>query len=286
MIHFQRDDIEAARKGNRAALEALVRAAQRPVYNLAIRMLANPEDAKDATQEILIKFVTHLGTVRDIEATGGWVMRIACRHLINQSKLSQVEKLRFDFDKFASDLEEGLSELSVEERDRVETLSAIEQVKTNCTLAMLTCLSRPLRIAYILGDIFELSDDEASSVLEIAAATYRQRLKRSRDSVKKFVVAACGNASESATCRCEKRVIPAIASGRISPAHVNRPALPDPHLQVLTLRPYVQNLEEGRRATAIFRSNPDFKTNVSDLLFNAIEPILGKLASNSANNFH
>ena len=48
--------VEAARSGDRAALEALVVAIQGRVYNLAVRMLWHPEDAADATQEILIKW--------------------------------------------------------------------------------------------------------------------------------------------------------------------------------------------------------------------------------------
>jgi hypothetical protein len=45
-----------------------------------------------------------------------------------------------------------------------ETLVLIEEVKIGCTLALLTCLSRPLRAAYILGEIFELSDTGALEI--------------------------------------------------------------------------------------------------------------------------
>ena len=58
MIELDRNEILAARQGSRAALSAIVRAAERPIYNLALRMLANRADAEDATQEILIRIVT------------------------------------------------------------------------------------------------------------------------------------------------------------------------------------------------------------------------------------
>ena len=51
-----------ARSGSREALEALVRRHQGWVYNLAVRMLSHPQDAEDATQEILIKVVTRLSS--------------------------------------------------------------------------------------------------------------------------------------------------------------------------------------------------------------------------------
>ncbi len=52
--------VQAARSGDRAALEELVTRIQKPLYNLAVRMLWHPADAEDATQEILIKIITQL----------------------------------------------------------------------------------------------------------------------------------------------------------------------------------------------------------------------------------
>lgn len=97
MIRLDPVQVAAARRGSRAALEAVVRAAERPVYNLALRMLAHPADAQDATQEILIKIVTNLGALREVEAAGGWAMRIACRHLVGARKHSRVEAMRLSF---------------------------------------------------------------------------------------------------------------------------------------------------------------------------------------------
>ena len=50
--------MEAARQGDRAALEIVVRAIETSIYNLALRMLANRIEAQDATQEILINGLT------------------------------------------------------------------------------------------------------------------------------------------------------------------------------------------------------------------------------------
>lgn len=44
------------------SLSALVRRLQDPMYRLALRFLGHPQDAQDATQEILIRIVTHLGS--------------------------------------------------------------------------------------------------------------------------------------------------------------------------------------------------------------------------------
>jgi DNA-directed RNA polymerase specialized sigma24 family protein len=52
--------VEQAKGGDKHALEALIRSMQDRIYGLAVRMLLHPSDAEDATQEILIKVITHL----------------------------------------------------------------------------------------------------------------------------------------------------------------------------------------------------------------------------------
>lgn len=272
MIRFDPADIEAARRGDRAALEAVVRAAERPIYNLAIRMLANRADAEDATQEILIKLVTHLGALREVGAAGGWALRIACRHLVEQRKQGRIEMMRLTFEGFADGLEQGLASLPAEELSEVETALAIDEVKVGCTLAMLTCLTRDLLIAYLLGDVFEVTDTEAASVLEISPAAYRQRLRRARAAVAAFVSARCGVVSETAACRCERRVGAAMACGRIRRGHSEFGIEAGEGTDVATLRQHMGRLEEGRRAAALMRSNADFQSRIGALVVSLMDP--------------
>ena len=51
-----------ARSGDARALDELVRRHQAWIYNIAVRMLYHPQDAEDATQEILLKAVTRLAS--------------------------------------------------------------------------------------------------------------------------------------------------------------------------------------------------------------------------------
>ena len=58
------DSVELAQAGNKVALENVIEQIQGRIYGLALRMLWHPEDARDATQEILIRVITHLGGFR------------------------------------------------------------------------------------------------------------------------------------------------------------------------------------------------------------------------------
>ncbi|WP_372603402.1 RNA polymerase sigma factor [Actibacterium sp.] len=265
MIHLDPEQVSAARQGDRAALASVVRSLQRPVYGLAMRMLAHPADAEDATQEILIKIITHLGTVRDDRAAGGWALKVASRHLVGMRKRGRVEAMRMTFKDFADDLETGLVAADEDQTETAITAIAIEEIKIGCTLAMLTCLTRSLRIAYVLGDIFEMSDTEAAEALEITAAAYRQRLSRARQQVTDFVQSSCGMVSQGAACRCEKRLTAAQDSGRVT---LGAPAfgLAAPASDIPKLRRQIRTLEDGRRAAALMRSNPSFPTTVGDLV--------------------
>ena len=54
--------VALARSGNRRALEDLIQQHQGWIYNIALRMLFHPQDAEDATQEILVKVLTRLSS--------------------------------------------------------------------------------------------------------------------------------------------------------------------------------------------------------------------------------
>jgi RNA polymerase sigma factor (sigma-70 family) len=272
MIRLDPDDVVAARRGNRAALEAVLRAAEGPIYNLAIRMLAHPADAEDATQEIMIKIITHLGTLREVEAAGGWALRIACRHLVQERKRGRVEAMRLTFKGFAADLDQGQAPLGECGLSEADAALAVEEVKIGCTLAMLVCLTRDLRMAYLLADVFELTDAEAARILEISPTAFRQRLKRARAAVVDFTRSACGIASDQGSCSCDRRVSAALRIGRIARGKSlfgldrTRPA------DLMSLRQRVRRLEQGRAAAALMRSNPNFTTNVKEFVLRAIDP--------------
>ena len=81
--HHDRSLVTQAQAGDREALEALVGRHQRWIYNIAIRMLAHPQDAEDATQEILIKAITRLSTFEGRSRFRTWLYRIVVNHVLN-----------------------------------------------------------------------------------------------------------------------------------------------------------------------------------------------------------
>ncbi len=76
-----------------------------------------------------------------------------------ESATCPIERLHLSIERCADDLEGGLELGSA---DDTEQSLLIEEVKVGCTLAMLQCLDRPHRAAYVLGEIMELSGPESA----------------------------------------------------------------------------------------------------------------------------
>ena len=81
--------VQEAVQGSKDALEEIVQRIQKPVYSLSLRMLLNPEDAEDTTQEILITVITNLQGYRFEGTFRAWVLRIAVNKLRRFAKHTQ-----------------------------------------------------------------------------------------------------------------------------------------------------------------------------------------------------
>lgn len=244
-------DLEAlaasAVAGDRAAVEQLVAALQHDVYQLALRMLWTREDAEDATQEILVRVITRLGQFDGRSRLKTWAYRVATNHLLDV-KRSPVERQRLTFDEFADDLRRGIDE----DASEVELSLLVEEVKVGCTLGMLQCLDREHRLAYILGEIFELPAPEAADALAIAPPAFRKRLQRARERVETFMRGHCGLVDDEATCRCHRRTAAAVACGRVLP---EAPRFAQRSASFVEVRDLVRRVEAGRRAVEAHRTS-------------------------------
>jgi RNA polymerase sigma factor (sigma-70 family) len=248
-------EVARAKAGDRAALEAVASAVQKEVYNLAMRFLWHPQDAEDATQEILIKVVTGLGGFRGESGFRTWVYRVACNTLLTLRK-QRAEQQALSFDEFGDDLTTGLSDDPLSVEHDVDEKLLLEEVKIGCTLAMLQCLDRDHRIAYILGAIIELDHNEAAEVLEITSAAYRKRLSRARANIVSFMTARCGLVNPANACRCRRRVNTAVALGRVVPDNLLFASSLEQARRFPQVLAEIRKLEDTRRAAALFQSHP------------------------------
>lgn len=209
--------VDQAMEGDKEALETILTDIQDLVYNLSLRMLGMPADAEDASQEILIKVVTHLSSFRKESSFSTWVFRIAVNHLQDYRKgMFANHPLSFEF--YGADIMSGREKDVPDLTQGVDASLLAEELKFSCTNVMLQCLDAESRCIFILGTMFKVDSRVAGEILDMTPEAYRQRLSRIRKKMAEFLGTYCG-LSGTGPCDCRKRVNYAIASHRIDPKH-------------------------------------------------------------------
>lgn len=164
-------------EGDADAFGAIVDEYQKNVYNLALRMTGNPEDAQDMSQEAFIKAFNSLASFRGDSKLSVWLYRIVsnvCLDFLRSRKRRQTVSLNMD------DGEGGTSELEIPD------LSAMPEEELNRRLTReavrkgLLSLPEDQREILLLREIEGLSYDEIAQALGLEAGTVKSRIFRAR----------------------------------------------------------------------------------------------------------
>jgi RNA polymerase sigma factor (sigma-70 family) len=216
------ETIAQAIEGSLAAIDALIMTIQPGVYRLAVHVLGDRHDAADATQEILLKVLTHLAGFRGEAAFSTWVWRVAHNHLLT-ARTRRKESPEVSLEDIAERLGQGLDFTATLAHARGEPSPLSPQDKLEarqlalaCTQSMLMALDREQRLVYVIDTVFGLDSRQAAAIVGISADAYRQRLSRARARLDAFMGDHCGLANPQAACRCERQLPAArhVASAR------------------------------------------------------------------------
>jgi RNA polymerase sigma factor (sigma-70 family) len=181
------------------------------IYGLAVRMLLDPEETEDATQDIAVKLVRGIPGFRGESSFETWALAVASNHLLGLASRRRIPDLSFE----AYESERGVvaDERCLELSEGERSLLA-EELKIACTLGMLQCLEPLDRLIYALHCFFGISSEEGAAAAGLSAEAYRQRLSRARKRMADFLTRNCGLAGGA--CSCAPRVDRALALGRLS----------------------------------------------------------------------
>src|ERR1700676_5714606 len=208
------------RLGDREALENLIERHQGVIYNIAVRMLYHPQDAEDASQEILVKVLTRLSSFEGRSSFRTWLYRVVFNHLLNVKRGR--EELKITTFSAYGDALDNTPDLELPDLKGAspDTNLLVTEAMLACASGMLLCLDREQRLAYILGGIFAVSDTVAAEVLEITPENFRQRLARARRDLRNFMNDKCGLVNPANPCRCAKKTRGFIQAGHVDPKNL------------------------------------------------------------------
>ena len=257
--------IAKATAGDKDSLETVILSVQDLVFNLSLRMLGTFPDAEDATQDILLKIVTHLSSFKGESAFSTWVFRIASNHLKNYQK-HMFAKFPLSFEFYGDDIKNAnISDVPDLTQDVEQSILA-EELKLSCTNVMLQCLDAESRCIFILGTMFKVDSRIAGDILGITPEAYRQRLSRIRKKVADFLKEYCGEYGNG-TCHCADRVNYAIHNRRINPAQLDfTTAVPKEMMEVKEAMEEIDGISHEFSFCKTYQSPGSLKKFIEDFL--------------------
>lgn len=205
--------VQKSLKGDKKALNQLIKIHEPFIYNVAWKYTNNPEEAKDLTQEVLIKVVTKLSTFKGKSAFKTWIYRIVVNQFL-QTKRRPMEDRWESFDVFSNELN-AIPSPDVSPEEEIEQELRTKTARTRCMSGMLMCLTREQRLIYILGDVFNIDHNIGAEVFGLTKQNYRVKLSRTRKEFHAFMNQQCGLVNTDNPCRCSKKAKAMEAAGKM-----------------------------------------------------------------------
>lgn len=262
-----------AKFGCAESLDKVIRYTYKQTYGLALRFLSKPQNAEDACQEIAIRVMRNITSFNGESKFSTWLYRVAWNTLISTKK-RQKENYHISFDDFAEGVAEGMDDNDIAEKNRPDYHQILQEIRVSCTLAMLQCLDDDARIAYILGEIFDLDHQEASEILSISPDNFRKRLSRSRQSILAFMSDTCGIVSESNRCRCSSQVSKCLSKGCINRNSFEFSRNESEASRFQGVLAKISTMDKPERVITLFREAQNTEPSVQ--FFNWLETTLAK----------
>lgn len=182
--------VEQCRAGDSGAMERLILKYQNRIYNVILKICANPDDAAELTQETFVKVIENIEGFRGKSSFYTWAFRIAVNLTLTHCRRSARLELR-SLEAVGSErtgravqaLREFLSD------DGSPDPAVVAQNKELCEIAtkMLLRLDDAQRTVVILRDIEGMKYEQIAKVLDIELGTVRSRLSRARSNLREIM---------------------------------------------------------------------------------------------------
>ena len=168
--------VKACQRGEPGALDTLIRATYADVYALCRRMLADPDEAADATQEVYLRVMRSVLGFRGESAFGTWLHRVTvnvCLTALRKRSKARAAGMVAGGTPFALPGDEaGLATT----RDAPDDLAVTADLAARSEVALAT-LPEDARAVVVLRDIEGLSTKEVAELLAVTENVVKVRLR-------------------------------------------------------------------------------------------------------------
>jgi RNA polymerase sigma-70 factor, ECF subfamily len=187
-------DLESAivaelKAGSEEAYAWLIGEFHQPIYSLVYRILTDPADAADTTQEVFLKVFRGMKHFNGQSSLKTWIYRIAVHEASNRRRWWFRHKAReTSMEPLENTATQGsglaMQESLVDEGDSPFDSVAHAEVRARVE-EELRKIPEPYRSTVILRDLEEMSYEEIAEVLDISLGTVKSRLTRGREALRR-----------------------------------------------------------------------------------------------------
>jgi RNA polymerase sigma-70 factor (ECF subfamily) len=186
--------VTAARSGDAAALGLLLERHRPRLFATALRLLGYRQDAEDAVQETCLIAMRHVGSVRDPDAVGAWLMTVLRRACLQYQRQRRGAEM-------VTDTLPDLVDDRASPEERIERLELREWI-----WGALQRLPEPLRVSAMLRYFGSYdSYEELAAILGIPIGTVRSRLSEAKAKLADALLAGAGLVTDETHVRTRAR---------------------------------------------------------------------------------
>jgi RNA polymerase sigma factor (sigma-70 family) len=189
-IDISQDILEAAKRGDQEALAQIIRMTQGDVYTLALRLVGNPEDALDVTQETYLRALRGLSKFRGDSAFSTWLYRVTANTAYSYKAKARKRRTEPFSD---ADVER---ETAFSSNDPSPERAAIASIAYEDVIRGLERLPAGSRTVVVLKDVYGFTHEEIADALGISVTACKVRLFRARQRLKDLLTSK-GSAAAS-----------------------------------------------------------------------------------------
>ena len=184
--------VQQCQQGDSAALEQLILKYQNRIYNVILKICADPDDAAELTQETFVKVIENIDKFQGKSRFYTWAFRIAVNLTLNYRKKNA--KIEFSSLDVEREREESRTSQAMKEFLRDDNSPDPVEVAQNKELCDLTIkalmqLDEPQKAIVVLRDIEGMNYAQIAEVLDIELGTVRSRLSRARGRLREILEA-------------------------------------------------------------------------------------------------
>jgi RNA polymerase sigma-70 factor (ECF subfamily) len=178
--------------GSEEAYTWLIGEFHQPIYSLVYRIVNNPADAADTTQEVFLKVFRGMKHFHGESSLKTWIYRIALHEAANRKRWwFRHESRETSMEANAQGNENGMSlaakDLFIDEAESPFENAAHEEVRERVEQE-LHKVSEPYRTTLILRDLEEMSYEEIAEITQVTLGTVKSRLTRGREALKQRLI--------------------------------------------------------------------------------------------------